>query len=86
VEQKFVKFAQGFFPSQNRKTIERREEKNEADVDYLIVGFLNTSSLLFEKVFFAHYMKQTFVKFARNFFFSKLQKIKRHEEENRRRP
>jgi hypothetical protein len=65
VEQKFVKFAQGFFPSQNRKTIERREEKNEADVDYLIVGFLNTSSLLFEKVFFAHYMKQTFVKFAR---------------------
>jgi hypothetical protein len=54
VEQNFVKLAQGFFSSQNRKKIERLEEKNEADVDYLIVGFLNTSSLLFEKVFFAH--------------------------------
>jgi len=36
------------------KKMERRKEQNEADVDYLIVGFLNTSSLLFEKVFFAH--------------------------------
>jgi hypothetical protein len=43
-----------FFSSQNRKKIERREEQNEADVDYLISGFLNTSSLLFEKVFIAH--------------------------------
>jgi hypothetical protein len=74
VEQKFVKFAQGFFSSQIRKKIERREEQNEADLDYLIVGFLNKSSLLFEKVLFAHYMKQTFVKFARKKIILKIAK------------